>query len=112
MSLPLQGLRVIDLTKDFAGPFCTMMLSALGAEVIKIEKQEVSDDTQSWGPRRIISQRKKNLSQRLPVAVAEFALHKLYMALTILRKNKNTTTSNLLTPIDNLGLAQDSTERR
>jgi hypothetical protein len=37
------------------------------------------------------------------VAAAEFALH---MTLTILRKNKNTTTSNLLTPIDDLGLAQ------
>jgi hypothetical protein len=40
------------------------------------------------------------------VAAAEFALHKLHMTLTILRKNKNTTTSNLLTPIDDLGLAQ------
>jgi hypothetical protein len=42
----------------------------------------------------------------LPVAAAEFALHKLHMTLTILRKNKNTTTTNLLTPLSDPGLAQ------
>jgi crotonobetainyl-CoA:carnitine CoA-transferase CaiB-like acyl-CoA transferase len=50
MGLPLQGLRVIDLTQDFAGPFCTMMLSDLGAEVIKIEKPDGGDETRAWGP--------------------------------------------------------------
>ena len=34
MGLPLEGLRVIDLTQDFAGPFCTMILSDLNAEMI------------------------------------------------------------------------------
>ena len=47
----------------------------------------------------------------LSVAAAEFALHQLHMTLTILRKNKNTTTTNLLTPTDDLELAQDPTER-
>jgi formyl-CoA transferase/CoA:oxalate CoA-transferase len=50
MSLPLQGLRAIDLTQDFAGPFCTMILSDLGAEVIKIEKPDGGDETRAWGP--------------------------------------------------------------
>lgn len=50
MALPLDGLRVIDLTQDFAGPFCTMMLSDLGAEVIKIEKPNGGDETRAWGP--------------------------------------------------------------
>jgi crotonobetainyl-CoA:carnitine CoA-transferase CaiB-like acyl-CoA transferase len=50
MALPLKGLRVIDLTKDFAGPFCTMMLSDLGAEVIKVEKPGSGDETRMWGP--------------------------------------------------------------
>src|SRR5438128_2294450 len=50
MGFPLQGLRVIDLTQDFAGPFCTMILSDLGAEVIKIEKPGTGDETRAWGP--------------------------------------------------------------
>src|SRR5215467_1668226 len=50
MGLPLNGLRVVDLTKDFAGPFCTMMLSDLGAEVVKIERPGVGDETRAWGP--------------------------------------------------------------
>ena len=50
MGLPLEGLRVIDLTQDFAGPFCTMILSDLGAEVIKIEKPKGGDETRAWGP--------------------------------------------------------------
>ena len=50
MALPLKGLRVIDLTKDFAGPFSTMILSDLGAEVIKVEKPGLGDETRAWGP--------------------------------------------------------------
>jgi len=50
MALPLKGLRVIDLTKDFAGPFCTMILSDLGAEVIKVERPGSGDETRAWGP--------------------------------------------------------------
>jgi len=50
MGLPLEGLRVIDLTQDFAGPFCTMILSDIGAEVIKIEKPDGGDETRAWGP--------------------------------------------------------------
>jgi hypothetical protein len=47
-------------------------------------------------------------SRFLSVAAAEFALQKLHMTLTILRKNKNTTTTNLLSPVDDLRLAQRS----
>ena len=50
MALPLKGLRVIDLNKDFAGPFCTMILSDLGAEVIKVERPGSGDETRAWGP--------------------------------------------------------------
>lgn len=47
---PLAGLRVIDLTRVLSGPFCTMMLGDMGAEVIKIERPEVGDDTRAFAP--------------------------------------------------------------
>jgi crotonobetainyl-CoA:carnitine CoA-transferase CaiB-like acyl-CoA transferase len=47
---PLDGLRVIDLTRVVAGPFCTMMLGDMGAEVLKIEEPQHGDDTRAWGP--------------------------------------------------------------
>ncbi|TAK63764.1 MAG: CoA transferase, partial [Bacteroidetes bacterium] len=47
---PLSGIRVLDLTRILSGPFCTMKLGDMGAEVIKIEQRRKGDDTRSWGP--------------------------------------------------------------
>src|SRR2546425_13138607 len=47
---PLEDLVVVDLTRALAGPFCTLMLSDLGARVIKIETPQGGDDTRGWGP--------------------------------------------------------------
>ena len=46
----LDGVKVLDLTRVLAGPFCTMILGDLGADVLKIERPKVGDDTRAWGP--------------------------------------------------------------
>jgi len=50
MALPLEGVRVLDLSRVLAGPYATMVLADSGADVVKVEHPERGDDTRHWGP--------------------------------------------------------------
>src|SRR3546814_11825854 len=49
---PLEGLRVVELARVLAGPWCGQLLADLGAEVTKVERPGAGDDTRHWGPPR------------------------------------------------------------
>ncbi len=48
--MPLSGIRVVDLTRILAGPYATMILGDLGADIVKIENPDGGDDSRAWGP--------------------------------------------------------------
>ena len=86
MSNALDGIRVIDLTEALAGPFCTMILGDLGADVIKIERPGVGDQARKWGPPFIgtesayflaVNRNKRSVEIDITLADGQAALRKL-----------------------------------
>ena len=63
---PLTGVRIVDLTRVVAGPFCTMMLGDMGAEVLKIEEPKYGDDSRAWAKRYF--ERMKNMPSAMQAA--------------------------------------------
>lgn len=78
---PLTGIRVLDLTRVLAGPWCTQNLADLGAEVIKIERPGSGDDTRGWGPPYIKDQNGQDTTEAAYYASAN--RNKLSVALDI-----------------------------
>jgi crotonobetainyl-CoA:carnitine CoA-transferase CaiB-like acyl-CoA transferase len=95
-SLPLAGVRVLDLTRVMLGPYCTMMLGDLGADVVKIEIPGRGDDTRHWGPPFIeseavyylsVNRNKRSIALDLKQDAAKDALWRLIEDADVLVEN-------------------------
>ena len=92
---PLDGLRVLDLTRVLAGPYCAMMLADMGAEVLKIEEPAHGDDTRAWAPHRAgwstfflgLNRGKKSVALDLKSAAGAAALRRLVPTADVLIEN-------------------------
>ena len=92
---PLAGVRVLDLTRVLAGPFCTMTLGDMGAEVIKVEEPGKGDDTRSWPPFvggeatyfMAVNRNKKSLTLNLKAAAGRAILTTLVKKSDVLVEN-------------------------
>src|SRR3954463_822224 len=95
MPPPLSGLKIVDLTRVVAGPFCTMMLGDMGAEVLKIEEPRHGDDSRAWGPSPegtgsfflALNRSKKSVALDLKTADGAAALRRLIESADVLIEN-------------------------
>jgi formyl-CoA transferase len=94
----LQGLRILDFTRVLAGPFCTMLLGDFGADVIKIERPVLGDDTREWGPPYAgdsglsayfisVNRNKRSLTLNLKEAEGRELAHRLALQSDVLIEN-------------------------
>lgn len=86
MTSVLENIRVVDLTQALAGPYCTMLLGDMGADVIKIETPDGGDQSRGWGPPFIegesayflsINRNKRSLTLDIKTAEGQKVLHQL-----------------------------------
>ncbi|HEY3249424.1 MAG TPA: CaiB/BaiF CoA-transferase family protein [bacterium] len=93
---PLDDLLIVDLTRALAGPFCTVMLSDMGARVIKVETPDGGDDTRGWGPPFLggesayflsVNRNKESLTLNLKSDRGKEILHRLLARADVLVEN-------------------------
>lgn len=95
MKKPLEGVKVIDFTRVLSGPYCTMMLADMGADIIKIERPRTGDDSREFGPFIdgqsgyfiSVNRGKKSVVLDLKTAEAKEAVKKLCRAADVLVEN-------------------------
>lgn len=113
--LPLAGVRVVDLTRVMTGPYCTMMLGDLGADVVKIEQPGKGDDTRGWGPPFVggesayfltINRNKRSIALDLKHPAGQEALWRLIEGADVVVENFSPGT------IDRLGFGYEAVRSR
>src|SRR5215213_3594776 len=113
--LPLAGVKVVDLTRVMVGPYCTMMLGDLGADVIKVELPGRGDDTRAWGPPFVegesvyflsVNRNKRSIALDLKQPEAQEALWRLIEDADVLVENFSPGT------IGRLGFGYDAVKAR
>ena len=96
MVRPLEGIKVLDLSRALAGPYCSMMLADMGAEVIKLEMPGRGDDSRAWGPPfkegesayfMSVNRNKKSMTLNLKQEKSIEIIHKLIKHSDILLEN-------------------------
>ncbi|MFX1344097.1 MAG: CaiB/BaiF CoA transferase family protein [Promethearchaeota archaeon] len=96
MVRPLEGIKVLDLSRALAGPYCTMMLADMGAEVIKVEMPGRGDDSRAWGPPfqegesayfMSVNRNKKSMTLNLKKERALEVIHKLIKQSDVIVEN-------------------------
>jgi CoA:oxalate CoA-transferase len=113
MSRALAGIRVIDLTTAYSGPFCTMHLADHGAEVIKVEYPGAGDQTRCWGPFKngnsgyynFLNRNKKGITLNLKHAKGKKILRELVQQADVLVENFKVGT------LDGLGLGYEELKK-
>ncbi|HLL49682.1 MAG TPA: CoA transferase [Thermomicrobiales bacterium] len=115
VGLPLAGVRVVDLTRVMVGPYCTMMLGDLGADVVKVEIPGRGDDTRHWGPPFVdtesvyylsVNRNKRSIALDLKQDAAKDALWRLIDEADVLVENFSPGT------LDRLGFGYDVVKAR
>jgi formyl-CoA transferase len=113
MAGPLSGTRVIDLTRALAGPYCTLLLGDMGADVVKIELPGSGDETRQWGPPFLagessyfmsVNRNKRSVTLDLKSAEGLEALRRLVERADVLVENFRPGT------MDRLGLAYEQAQ--
>lgn len=108
MNAPLENIKVLDLTRILAGPYCTMMLGDMGAEIIKVENPKNGDDTRGWGPPFLkgvstyfisVNRNKKSMTLNLKENKGKEILRKLIKQCDVMVENFRPGT------LDNLGFS-------